>query len=282
MESIFRVLIICRKAKNSWEFVYGHGVEWDLTELDYRVKKWRKCSINNNFEVYFRDFESIDEWANSISDNCITINENLKLLLPEEKSEEIFIDKDYTKDSDFNPFISMCCKVNYYYSNNENVSDIENLLTDEGALFKIKDQFSVDLKRFPYLFQTFGLYVPIRIEESFKFLGDDADPDISLQFNDYFLRYQGCNVNITVEEKGKEHSETLLLDNEKHYFKCGFSPDSVETKIYQGGDIVYKSKSFFVKKVHVSMNIQTGPVLISGNKRINRFMSNDFVIGENE
>lgn len=282
MNKIFRVLLICRKTnKNKYDFIYGHGIEWELTALDYINIKWKTHEVNNRFEVYFRDYASSSEFISEAENGYIHIGKKIISSIPNHETEKILLDKDFSKEDEFNPFISLCADAQYWlHPVEQKLKDIEEALSHVSSLSKIKEKFNIDLKKYPYLLFTFGFYFPVRIEERFNYHREEAKNNCSIQFSDYFEKYQGSEVYLIVGNDDKYHREIFQLDNEQHHFTCDFDPDYIETTIKRSDRVIYKHKSFFVKKVHVNMNVQTGPDIISGDKRIKRYSSSDIIVGD--
>ncbi|MCE8053846.1 hypothetical protein HOP61_21360 [Halomonas daqingensis] len=282
MEKIYRVLVIFQKVNGEPGFLYGHGIEWDLTSLDYKKLKWTRLNITGNVEVGFRDYEKEEDFKKEISGGELVIDEEITLKIPNVISEEMLIEKDFTKEEEFNPFINLCSFATYLFYPEQDFQDVENTISQSKALGKIKKKFGVDLEKHPHLLFSFGLYYPVRIEERFKYYGKESSPNCSIQLHDYFNKYEGCDVKIIVEGDGVRHTEKFKLSNLKREFECGFSPDSVETIILRNDEKIYRSKSLLVKKIHITMNYQSGPDLMVGNKKIHRHSSTDIVIGDDE
>ncbi|WP_311950192.1 hypothetical protein [Halomonas piscis] len=282
MNKIFRVFLVCRKHnKNEYDFIYGHGIEWELTGLDYINREWKTHKINSMFKVCFRDYESSSEFIAEAGNGYIHIDKKIITSIPAHETEEFFLDKDFSKEYEFNPFISLCADAKYWLHPEEpELKDIEEALLHVSSLGKIKERFNIDLKRYPYLLFTFGFYFPVRIEESFDYHREKVKNNCSIQFNDFFENYQGSEVVVIVGNDDKYKRECFLLDNEKHWFTCHFDPDYIDITITRNGRVVYKNKSFFVKKVHVQMDIQAGPDIISGDKRVKRYLRDDIIVGD--
>lgn len=255
MRKIYRTLLIVDNKTEA--MIYGHAIEWVISELDYIVKKWKSFNVGC-ISVYFKDLEDVLEVAKSISLGGFDLfpDQKCKINFNFPESERFFIEKSYEEEN-FSPFIGMCSNAEVHFRDPAigNTNPIDYIQAQKEIFDTIKEKYQVDLIKYPHLLGTFTIFSPIRLEESFRGLDNDSVVGYEVALVDYFKLYEGAIVNLESNDESNKHVATFALDNEMHQINSGFVPDKQVVTVMLDGVMIYRSSFGLVKKISVSTNI---------------------------
>lgn len=273
MRRIQRTLLIVDDKKDS--LIYGHSIDWILSDLDYTIEKWKTFSIGG-ISVYFKDIKTISEISNSINTGQFDLapDQNRKIFFNLPESEDFFIEQSY-KEENFNPFIGLCAQAKVYFEDSptSDTNPADYLRAENEAFEAIEEKFQINLVKFPHLLGTFTLFTPTRLEENFKGLDNDNICGYETALLDYFGLYNGALVTLESTDENNNHITTIELDNQMHQINCGFVPDKQETTVTHDGIIIYKSSFSLLKKINISTNIIAEKSIRIGEKIIRQSVS---------
>jgi hypothetical protein len=269
MPSVMRTLLIADNRNKT--LLYGHSIIWELSEIDYTVKKWKQFT-SGDISAYFKDIESQSSLPDSLNSGIFDLSPDLNVQISFDfpNSEEFFIEQSYDEDN-FNPFISLCTFAKVWFKEyttapQDNPADF--VRTHKESLEKIKERYHLDLLGAPHLIGTFCIFTPTRIEENFKGIENEQTVGYKISLLDYFNLYSGAMVSVESTAGTQTHSEHFVLDNEVHTFNCGFVPDKNVTTIKLNDIVIYRSSFCLLKKISVRLNVIEEKKIVSGDKVI--------------
>lgn len=283
MESIYRTLFFCQKVFGNYKIFYGHSIHWKLTDLDYFNLEFKKKNIHRDMYVFFVDLPSRDEVDQLIKNKNLDIHESSKkynLTFEYEQEHEDFLSHD-ASINEYNPFISLCSKANYYFSIKEN-DFIENFIQEKKeAINKFENEFLVPLMKNPHLLCTFAIYTPTRIETSIQNIRNNKNhiTGVIFSINDIFGLHQDCEVNFLLSCDEKKEEGRFKLSDEPKAISTGFNPDYMELIIADAGKVIFKEKSYFIKSIDINMSVASGNVKTKTGP-ISTFSSSSFSVGD--
>lgn len=271
--AVFRTLLFVENRNR--KLLYGHSIVWMLSDLDYSVNKWKKfecCGIS----AYFKDIEDRSELDNAINCGIFRLDPQFDLQIRFEfpDSEEFFIERSY-EEKNYNPFIGLCtfAKVHFGDHSPGGMHPADYIRSNKSSFDAMKDRYCVDLHANPHLIETFTIYEPTRIEESFKGYQTDKLVGYRIAFHDFFKMYSGAQVHLESSSESASHITNIALDGELHEINCGFVPDRHATIIELEGRVIYKSSFSLLKKISITTNINQEKRIIVGDKVINQIRS---------
>ncbi|MFZ5950861.1 MAG: hypothetical protein ACOYXC_09145 [Candidatus Rifleibacteriota bacterium] len=275
MKKIYRTILICKEFNDTFNLIYGHQIEWFLTEIDYQIKEWKGFE-KFGFHIFFSDLTEISE-LDSLINNCqvnLLVNEkNYKIYFPHTEEENDFISLSYPKDQ-FNPLNHYSGTSIVYFGPelilNDTIQDF--IAKNEIALDFFRDEFSLNFSSFPEVVGCFMRFFPTRLLTHFKGFEEDGG-GFFFQIYDEFKCFQDSRVEIRTTCDDKENDYNFILKDNPSPFYCGYVPDLVQTKIFQSDSHLIFSSTFSVlKKINFSLNIGDTPIIIDGQKR-DRYIS---------
>lgn len=282
MTSIFRTLLICQKLDDGfYKIFYGHSIHWILSELDYQIDSWKVKNIKGDIYVLFTDLPD-KLWIDSLMEHNhekITSNDKeFDLVFNWENQADNFLSND-NADSDFKPFISLCSKVKYYFSEAESKHIELFLQSKKSAIAKIDSEFFVPLAKYPYLINTFSIYHPTRIETYLKNKVENSClVAVTFIINDTFAQYNSCEVKYLLKSPGKEISGVFQVHETPKTIPIKFDPDYMHLEIKNGDDLIYDETSHFIKSIHVNLRAVTKNIRTT-NGSVPAHISSSFTIG---
>lgn len=255
MRRIHRTLLLVDNKTET--IIYGHSIDWILSDLDYNIKNWKAFNIGC-ISVYFKDIENISEVNESINAGVFDLSpdQKCKIYFDFPESENFFIEKSYEEEN-FSPFISLCSYADVYFrdTTTARTNPADYLQAQKETFDIIKEKFQVDLIKYPHLLGTFTNFTPTRLEESFRGIKDDNVVGYEVALVDYFNLYKGAVVNLESTDETNSHVTTFSLDNEMHQINSGFVPDKQVTTVILDGVTIYRSSFGLIKKINVNTNI---------------------------
>jgi len=255
MQKIYRTLLIIDGKTDT--MIYGHAIEWIVSELDYIVKKWKSYNVGY-MSVYFKDLEEVSEITKSISLGVFDLfpDQKCRVNFNFPESESFFVEKSYEEEN-FSPFIGMCttAKVHFRDTTIDNFNPVDYIQAQKEIFDTLKGKFQVDLIKYPHLLSTFTIFYPTRLEESFRGLDNDNVVGYEVALVDYFNLYSGAVVNLESNDESSKHVASFVLDDEMHQINSGFVPDKQVVTVMLDGVMIYRSSFGLVKKISVSTNI---------------------------
>lgn len=282
MESIYRTLYFCQKTDDVYKVFYGHTIYWKLTPLDYVIEGWRKKNIQGDMHVFFSDLPNeaiIDQFLNEKNIEIESNSKKYTLIFDWEQNDSDFIINEYSKD-EYKPFISLCTKANYYFSETD-VEFVDSFFqTKKEAILIFEKEFFVPLTNNPHLINTFAVYSPTRIETSIKNIRDDNNLITGIRFiiNDTFHEYQECEANFLLTSDENKEEGSFKLQNIPDNIRTSFDPDYMELTIKDGENTVFVEKCSFIKSISINMNISSGSIkTTSGSVPV--YSSSSFTVG---
>lgn len=282
MTSIFRTLLLCQKMdKSCYKIFYGHSIHWKLSELDYQVDSWKSKRIRGDIYAFFIDFPD-RLWIDSLMERKhanITSNSNeLDFVFDWKNQADNFLMND-NEDNDFKPFISLCSKVKYYFSETESEQLEGFLQTKKSAIADIDNEFFVPLAKYPYLIDTLSIYYPTRIETYLKNqVENNSLMAVTFVINDTFAEYNSCDVKYLLKSAEKEITGTFQVHEAPKTIPIEFDPDYMHLEIKNGDDLIYAEKSHFIKSIHVNLRAMRGTIR-TANGTVASHISSSFTIG---
>lgn len=282
MTSIFRTLLLCQKMDNGpYKIFYGHSIYWKLSELDYQVDSWKAKRIRGDIYVFFIDFPD-RLWIDSLMEykqaKITSNNKELDLVFDWENQADNFLMND-NEDNDFKPFISLCSKVKYYFSEIESEKIEGFLQTKKSAIADIDNEFFIPLAKYPYLINTFSIYNPTRIETYLKNQVENKSlMAVTFVINDTFAEYKSCDVKYLLKSAEKEITGTFQVHEAPRTIPVEFDPDYMHLEIKNGADLIYAEKSHFIKSIQVNLRAVTGNIR-TANGSVSSHTSSSFTIG---
>ncbi|MGX9763291.1 hypothetical protein [Pseudomonas shahriarae] len=278
MRRIFRTLLLVDNKTET--LIYGHTIEWILSDLDYNIKKWKTFSTGS-ISVYFKDIEDILEVNESIRAGVFDLSpdQKYKIHFDFPESEYFFIEKSYDEEN-FSPFINLCSFAEVHFRDlpTTATNPVDYLQAQKETFDIIREKFQVDLIKSPHLLDTFTIFTPTRLEEIFRGLKDENVVGYEVALVDYFNLYKGAVVNLESTDETNSHVTTFNLDNEMHQINSGFVPDKQVTTVILDGITIYRSSFGLIKKINVNANIIEQKNIRYRNRTIQQTTStrNDF------
>ncbi|TGL23073.1 hypothetical protein EHQ46_06030 [Leptospira yanagawae] len=284
MNKKYRTIIILEKNENVTNFIFGHSILWEKTELDYTIEKWTKKDISN-FTIWFSDITESE--LNDIESSLLSNNFDFKGIQlcngsPFFSEDNQFLEPDSPK---FNPFITLCTKRKIYYRKPIYLSGLDQYLQDRESILKeIRDNFGIDLISYPFMFDTFSIYKPSRL--FFRIHGDkESKKALIIKAYDEFKQYNESDVEITIYNDSEEHFiHKFKLDTlyTKNKIECGFNPSRAIIEVTNPSkETVYKTDNYFIKKIVLTMGIGKTPIQTDSGV-VRPFSSETFEIGGDE
>lgn len=284
MESIYRTLLFCQKIYGNYNVFYGHSIFWKLTGLDYVVEGWKRKNIQGEIYVFFADLPRPDVVEQLVNKKSLEIDTNSKkhrLIFEWENNDSDFLINDIS-DYEYKPFISLCSKAIYYFSDIESNFIDEFFRENKEAIAKLEDEFMVPLTKNPHLVNTFAIYTPTRIETFILNIRDNENyiKGVTLCINDTFEDHQDCEVSFLLSSEGGEETEkgSFKLSDKQKNISTGFDPDYMEVIIKDGEETIFEEKCHFVKSVSINMNVASGSIKTSSGT-VPTHSSSSFTIG---
>ena len=266
MNSIYRTLCFCQKIDGDYKVFYGHSIFWKLTDLDYRVSGWKRYNIQGDIYAFFTDLPSC-EVDKLLKNKILKIDVNSKkhsLIFDWEQSDTDFLINDASEDG-YKPFISLCSKAIYYFSNIEG-EFIDNFFREKKeAISRLEDEYVVPLTKNPHLLNTFAIYTPIRIEASLRNTRLDGNHKTRVTFyiNDVFNEYQNCEAIFLLRNEKEQEVGRFKISDEPKNISIKFEPDYMELTIKDGEEVIFEEKSYFIKSVNIKMDVALGGIKTS-------------------
>lgn len=284
MKSIYRTLCFCQRINGNYKVFYGHSIYWKLTSLDYIVEGWKRKNIQGDIYAFFTDLPSRDAVDQFINNKNLEIDTNSKkhsLIFEWEQSDTDFLINN-ASDDEYKPFISLCSKAIYYFSNIEGEFIDDFFREKKEAISKLEDEFVVPLAKNPHLVNTFAIYTPTRIETSLHNMRDDKNHIIGVTFyiNDTFGEHQDCEATFVLSNDGEKKTGSFKLSDEPKSIITGFDPDYMELTIKDGKEVIFEEKAHFIKSININMNIISGNVKTSKGT-VPTHSSSSFTVGSN-
>ena len=273
MAIIYRTIIISETRNNLEYLVYGHIIDWEMTPLDYNIgqDKWHFENIKGPINAIFIDLDDlkqVNDLLTSRETEIKTTRGNRKIILNYEHTEERFLSKTYGEKS-FNPFISYCSNVKYYFSENTEVvgNNIRDYLVRHAEAFSvIENEFSLPLAKHPYMLSTFAHFTPTRLLQYISGYGEPGQKGYEVSFLDEFNNYNGASVELlTTAENNLNDKRTFNLANPPDKVATGFVPDYFRTEIKLNGKIAYLAEAYFIKSINVEMRVISGKIRVGDN-----------------
>ena len=286
----YKVLITLFKKRKDYHFIYGHALCWETNELIKDQNKWVKYDAGKRIRVFFCSLDKIqfNNLINAINQNNVySISEgstnyefrfNLPYIL-----KDLFVesdDKDY-----FNPFISYSSKLDVYFSNDFIIDELDYddfIKQNHSNLDEVKEKSRIDFFRYPYLFQSFNYYEPLRLREELKGFQNSSQAGFTLCFWDEFKKYKNSDVIVKTFDNYKEKFIKVEFSEKPISYNIGFVPDRVITEVYNAnGEKIYKNDSHLIKSINLKSNIVERAVIING-KPILQYWSDQKCIGASD
>lgn len=276
MPNVLRTLLIADNKNRS--LLYGHSIVWELSEIDYSIKKWKQHTLGD-ISVYFKDINDEASIASAVNSGVFNLSPDLdiQLTINYPESDHFFIEMSYEEDN-FKPFIGLCtfAKVHFLeYSSLQRNGFLDYTRAHEESFRTIQEKYHIDLLTKPHLIGSFTIFTPTRIEEAFKGIETEDIVGYKIALFDYFNLYKGAKVYSEATSESKTHTESFLLDNEMHEINCGFVPDRHTTKIEFNGQTIYRSSFSLLKKIQVKMHINEERKIVSGNTVVRQIKSTE-------
>jgi len=253
VKNIQRTLLIAEIKTGT--LIYGHSINWLLSPLDYIVKEWKTFKIGG-ISIHYKDIENATEIETAIEAGQFNLPPNLKIHFNLPDSDDFFIERSYEEEN-FNPFISLCTHAKVYFQDNPKAetSPADYLRAHKEAFETIEEKFQVNLIKHPHLVDTFTIFTPTRLEESFKGHHNDNLVGYEIALLDYFNLYSGAIVDLESTDEINTHKASFGLDSNIHQINCGFVPDKHTTTITLNDQIIYRSSFSLVKRISTTINI---------------------------
>lgn len=282
MKSTYRTLCFCQKINGNYKVFYGHSIYWKLTSLDYVVKGWKRKNIQGDIYAFFADLPSRDAINQLINNKNLEIDTNSKkhsLIFDWEQSDTDFLIND-TSDDGYKPFISLCSKAIYYFSNIESEFIDDFFREKKDTISRLEDEYVVPLTKNPHLVNTFAIYTPTRIEASLQNIRDARNHIIGVTFyiNDTFGEYQDCEATFLLSSEEEKEEGSFKLCDEPKSFTTRFNPDYMELTIKDGKEVIFEDKSHFIKSININMDIISGKIKTSRGT-VPTHSSSSFTVG---
>ena len=282
MNRIYRTLCFCQKIDETYKVFYGHSIYWKLTSLDYVVEGWKRKNIQGDIYAFFADLPSRDAVNQLIDHKNLEIDTNSKkhsLIFDWEKNDSNFLIND-ASDDEYKPFISLCSKATYYFSNIESEFIDEFFREKKEAISKLEDEFVVPLAKNPHLVNTFAIYTPTRIEASLRNIRDDKNhiTGVTFNINDTFGKHQDCKATFLLSNEGEKEEGSFRLSDEPKSISTRFDPDYMELTIKDGEEVIFEEKCHFIKSINMKMNVVSGGIKTSSGT-VPTHSSSSFTVG---
>ena len=274
MPSVLRTLLIADN--KSGKLLYGHSIVWELSELDYSVKKWKKFTTSTHISVYFKDIDDESKISTALNNGMFDLSPDLNIQISFDfpESDQFFIEKSYD-ETNFSPFIGLCsfAKVHFQEFSPAQGNPADYVRAHKDSLDEIKERYRLDLLEAPHLVGSFTIFEPTRIEEDFKGIENEQVVGYKISLFDYFDLYKGAQVRLEAVSASQKHIIDFPLDGEVHTIHCGFVPDQHTTVVELHGRIIYKSSFALLKKIDVQINLLEEKKIVSGDKVIHQVRS---------
>lgn len=246
------------------------------------IDRWKRKNIQGDIYVFFADLPNSDEVYQLINCNRIEINANSKkhtLVFEWEQEDTDFLIND-ASDNEYKPFISLCSKVTYYFSNIESEFIEDFLRENKEAISRLEEEYTVPLAKKPHLLNTFAIYTPTRIETSLRNIRDERNHITGVEFhiNDMFLEYQNCEVTFLLSSEGEKEKGSFKMSDEPKIISTRFDPDYMEVSIINGEEVVFEEKCYFIKSININMKIMSGNIKTNSGS-VPMHSSSSFTIG---
>lgn len=196
--------------------VYGHTIEWLLTETDYQIDAWRKFE-KKGLNVFYTDLESSQELNAFFEDGRINIDVNDKSYQIDFKINGT--DKDFTglayPSDEFNPIGHYPIQADVYFGADDfyGQSFDQFIANHADSLEIIENKFRVKLNSHPEVIGCFFKFYPTRILTKFKGFEKDGG-GFKYEIFDEFESYSESVVKITSNNNEQnEVFEFKLLEN---------------------------------------------------------------------
>lgn len=223
----------------------------------------------------------VDQLVNKKSLEIDTNSKKHRLIFDWEHNDRGFLINDISAD-EYKPFISLCSKAIYYFSNVESKFVDEFFREKKEAIAKLEDEFIVPLTKNPHLVNTFAIYTPTRIETFLLNIRDNKNHITGVTFciNDTFGNHQDCEVSFLLSSEGGKETEegSFKLSDEPKNISTEFNPDYMEVIIKDGEEIIFEERCHFVKSVSINMNVVSGSIKTSSGT-VSTHSSSSFTIG---
>jgi hypothetical protein len=264
-KKIYRTLLVCQQSNNSIKLIYGHRIEWLMTKLDYQTKEWKKCEIRNLI-VFFKDLQNPQELSDLTNKSFLEINVRANnkdaifhINFPSKHSERFFTPLS-SKLDEFNPLNLYPVDSKVYYDDDVDLQDLESfIISNAKSLNEIKEEFGVDIKKYPYVLGSFFEFVPTRIFIDFKGFKDSTGfrYDIFDEFNAYPNSKVKLVAILNNEDSDNHEIFEFTISESPVEFNCGYIPDRLKTEIYDSnGKVIYESNYSILKSINLSLHVK--------------------------
>ena len=285
MESIYRTLCFCQKVNNDYRVFYGHSIFWKLTSLDYLVEGWKRKNIKGDVYVFFSDLPNYDLIEELLNNRKVEIETNSKicnLVFDWSQSDKDFLINEGGGD-DYKPFISLCSKASYYFSEVNSESVDEFFLERKKSIHQLEKEFFIPLSNNAHLINTFAVYEPTRIETSLRNIRDESNRITCVQFliNDTFHEYQDCEAVFLLTSDGDREEGCFRLCCPPKKINTSFDPDYMELTIKKGEEAVFIEKCYFIKSISINMDVVSGSIK-TGSGSVPVHSSSSFKVGNED
>lgn len=280
----YRTILIC-EARNDCDFmVYGHTIDWYMTDLDYTITDWQYEDIKGNIRVFFKDISDLSEITKLLTDGEMIINtkgDRRRIVFKSDKTDERFLAKIYDEKS-YNPFISYCTYVKYYFIEGIDVlgQPIRDfILFHSDALELIEKKFAIPLKRHPYMISTFAHFIPTRLLEYVNGYESNGEKGYELIIKDEFNKYADAQVTIFTESGTLNDKKSFRLIETPPKIITGFVPDYFRTEIHHQDQQIYLAEAHMIKSISLDLRINSGKIRV-GDNVIDTFSRHESRIGK--
>ncbi|WP_146138412.1 hypothetical protein [Chamaesiphon polymorphus] len=177
------------------------------------------------------------------------------------KHSERFFTSLSSKLDEFNPLNLYPVDSKVYYDDVD-LQDLESFIINNAkSLNEIKEEFGVDIKKYPYILGSFFEFIPTRIFIDFKGFKDSNG--FRYDIFDEFNAYPNSKVKLTAilnndnEDSDNHEIFEFTISENPLEFNCGYIPDRLKTEIYDSnGKVIYESDYSILKSINLSLHVK--------------------------
>ncbi len=257
------------------KIVYGECINWRCGEFDTIKQSDVTIGLKKKFKARFIVSHTR---LDSILEQEKTIDIDGGTLLNYENIYDDFVTK-LSDETIFNPLIDRCCKLKMFVGKE---LDSKTYLTwvDEHKklLEEIEKRFELDLLKRPELINSYTYYEPTRIVVNCRFIDKPAPKEnrlptkLIVKLYDEFNHYTQANYVLTGYCEGKEPeiTEGKIVNSD---IKIDFenSPEELEIKIFNLGEVIYNSRHGFLRNIHINDRVIGDSITLDNGLKVSKY-----------
>ncbi|TMO03135.1 hypothetical protein [Pseudoalteromonas sp. S558] len=257
------------------KIIYGECIYWCCGEFDSVKQSDVTIRLKKKFKARFIVSNTR---LDSIIDQQKIIKIGDGILLHYENSYDDFV----TQRSDeavFNPLIDRCCKLNMFVGRELDSKTYLSWVDEHKYLLEeIKTRFELDLLKRPELINSYTYYEPTRIVVNCRFIDKPAPREnrlptkLIVKFYDEFTAYTQASYVLTGYCEGKEPAITEgKIANNEITIDFEESPDELEIKILNHGEVIYNSRHGFLRNIHINGRVIGDSVTLDNGSKVSKY-----------